>query len=43
MSEIAIANERSSIWDCISSKHSYEGNLVFQIGNDGEIGERHER
>ena len=43
MSEIATANERPSIWDCISSKHSYEGNPVFQIGNDGEIGERRER
>jgi len=35
--------ERSSIWDCISSKHGYEGNAAFQIGKDGETEERHER
>jgi len=43
MSEIAIGPERSSIWDCISSKHGYEGNAAFQIGKDGETEERHER
>jgi len=43
MSEIAKCCDRLPIRDCISSKHSYEGNPVFQIGNDGEIGERRER